>query len=68
MNASEELRKLEIEQGRQKRELDKLVTLYNQWKQDNFRSEVDYDSDKEIISISEEMKALKPKVADFGVE
>lgn len=68
MKASEELRKLEIEQGRQKRELDKLVTLYNQWKQDNFRGEVDYDSDKEIISISEEMKALKPKVADFGVE
>lgn len=68
IKAAEELRKLEVEQTRQKRELDQLVKVYNQWKQDNYRGEVDYSSDKTIIAITQEMNALKPKVIDFGVE
>lgn len=68
INAAEELRKLEVEQTRKKRELDQLVKVYNQWKQDNYRGDVNYSSDKTIISITEKMNALKPKVIDFGVE
>ena len=65
---ADELRRLETTATRLNQNMKRQLDLYNKWKATHGQKEADLASDREYAALTRKLDALRPKVADFGVE